>query len=99
MAPRRKDETEITSTGKGKLKFLYTDEERTLRFTAENVTDKALAEGLVEGLRSLGNALAGRAVGDGHRTPKPKELEVAPAAATNRNTEQAAATEQQEPEE
>ncbi len=77
MATRRKDEAETNPTGKGKIKFRYTDSERTLDFTMENVA----GDSVTEGLRSLANALAGRTVvGEGRRLPKSKpELGAAPA--------------------
>ncbi len=58
MAIRRKEETQTNGTGKGKIKFRYTDSERTLDFSMENVT----ADSVTEGLRSLANALAGRTI-------------------------------------
>jgi hypothetical protein len=74
MAIRRKEETE--SNGKGKIKFRYTDSERTVDFTVENIAGTSVTEGL----RSLANVLAGRTiVGEGRRPPKAKsELGAAP---------------------
>ncbi len=62
MVKGRKDESQ--SNGKGRIKFRYTDQERTLDFTMENVT----GDSVTEGLRSLANALAGRTLAiDTHR--------------------------------
>jgi len=74
MAIRRKEETE--SNGKGKIKFRYTDSERTVDFTVENIAGTSVTEGI----RSLANVLAGRTiVGEGRRPPKAKsELGAAP---------------------
>jgi hypothetical protein len=91
MATRRKDESEISSTGKGKIKFRYTDSERTLDFTMENVP----GDSVTEGLRSLANALAGRTiVGEGRRLPKAKsELGAAPPAENGNKEVEASAQE------
>lgn len=56
MAGRRKEEPQTNGVGKGKIKFRYTDEERTVQFSMENIT----GESVTEGLRSLANALAGQ---------------------------------------
>jgi hypothetical protein len=68
MANRRKEEPETNGKGKGRIKFRYTDQERTLDFTMENVT----GDSVTEGLRSLANALAGRtlAIDPSRRLPK-----------------------------
>lgn len=63
MAKGRKEES-TNGTGKGRIKFRYTDSDRTLDFSMENVA----GESVTEGLRSIANALAGRTiVSDGAR--------------------------------
>jgi hypothetical protein len=58
MAPKgRKEEP---AAGKGRIKFRYTDPDRTMEFTIENVA----GDGVKEALHSLGNAIAGRALGE-----------------------------------
>jgi hypothetical protein len=67
MAPRRKEEP-TNGNGKGKIKFRYTDEERTVQFSMENITSESVVS---EGLRGLANALAGRNLTDpARRLPK-----------------------------
>jgi hypothetical protein len=64
MVKSRKQEPQTNGTGKGRIKFRYTDQDRTLDFSMENVE----GESVTEGLRSLANALAGRTiVGEGAR--------------------------------
>jgi hypothetical protein len=54
MAPKvRKEEP---AGGKGRIKFRYTDPDRTMEFTIENVG----GEGVKEALQTLGSAIAGR---------------------------------------
>jgi hypothetical protein len=58
MAPKsRKEEP---AGGKGKIKFRYTDPDRTMEFTMENVA----GDSVKEGLRSIANALAGRTLAE-----------------------------------
>jgi len=77
MANRRKEEPKNNEAEKGRIKFRYTDSERTLDFTMENVA----GDSVTEGLRSIANALAGRVITDGRRQgmAKPKPL-LAPSA-------------------
>ncbi len=56
MVTRRKDEP--SANGAGKIKFRYTDSERTLDFSMENV----VSDSVTEGLRSIANALAGHRI-------------------------------------
>jgi hypothetical protein len=56
MAPKVKKEE--VSTSKGRIKFRYTDPDRTMEFTIENMA----GEGVREALHSLGSAIAGRAL-------------------------------------
>ena len=70
MVTRRKDEPPSNGAGKGKIKFRYTDSERTLDFNMENVASEAVTEGL----RSLATALAGRPLIPEPGRAKPKAL-------------------------
>src|SRR5690242_12027330 len=54
MAPKGRKED--PSGGKGRIKFRYTDPERTMEFTIENVA----GDGVKEALQTLGSAIAGR---------------------------------------
>lgn len=56
MVTRRKEEP--SANGAGKIKFRYTDSERTLDFSMENVA----SDSVTEGLRSIANALAGHKI-------------------------------------
>lgn len=77
MATRRKEDSQTNGIGKGRIKFRYTDTERTLDFSMENVSGDSVREGL----RSLANALAGRTIlSEGaDRLSKPKPELAAPA--------------------
>jgi hypothetical protein len=75
MAKVRKEESQTNGTGKGRIKFRYTDPDRTLDFSMENVA----GESVTEGLRSLANALAGQTIVGERRLHKPKPELAAPA--------------------
>ena len=96
MATRRKEEPNTNGSGKGKIKFRYTDSERPLDSNMENVASDAVTEGL----RSIANALAGRTlpVEPGRALPpgKPKD---GTAAATIAREEELETPEQELPEE
>jgi hypothetical protein len=70
MANRRKEEAQTNGHGKGKIKFRYTDSERTLDFSVEDLA----SDSVTEGLRSIANVLAGRVIASDQvaRRPKPK---------------------------
>jgi hypothetical protein len=87
MAPKNKQDE--PASGKGRIKFRYTDPDRTMEFTMENVA----GDSVKEGLRSIANALAGRTLveprqlknGNGaagavdHKDEETLEAEVTPA--------------------
>ena len=73
MATRRKEPANVTSAN-GRIRFRYTDTERTLDFTMENVT----GDSVTEGLRSLANALAGQPIVPERRRVSKGAIDVAP---------------------
>ena len=75
MAKGRKEESQTNGAGKGRIKFRYTDPDRTLDFSMENVA----GESVTEGLRSLANALAGQTIVGERKLLKPKPELAAPA--------------------
>jgi hypothetical protein len=92
MANRRRDEALTNVTGKGHIKFRYSDSERYLDLDMDGIANDAVADGL----RSIATALAGRAVLPSARvlpktvaptTTPEKELEVPTVGAVDEDQE------------